>query len=53
MLSLELIIILGLLFGLLLCCMVATQLAPGHLAVGEEPSEKGADLPEQPVKAKQ
>jgi hypothetical protein len=49
MLSLQLIIILGLLFGLLVCCMVATQFAPGHLAVGEN---QAADWPEQTITSK-
>jgi len=44
MLSLGLIIVLAILFGLVVCCMVATVLAPGHLRTAEE----GADTTAEP-----
>jgi hypothetical protein len=49
MLSLELIIVIGLLFGLVLCCLIVTLLAPGHVTISEEEAQNSADLANQPL----
>jgi hypothetical protein len=53
MLSLELIGILGLLFGLVVYGMVATQLEHRRIRIAEQETRRSAEPAERPVKAEQ
>lgn len=49
MLPLQIIIILAILFLLVLCCMIVTQLAPGRIPIPDDEAATSVELATQPT----